>query len=601
MANTTQERVTGNTVIRVALAFLETRDTGCTRDAAGVTALAEIHARCVLKKKAKFTIQAPPDRTSNEMRGCHAESVMQNGNTAYSVDFDDAKCKGKAKDPTIYRANAHESNDDFGTSSEPPTAPQSYGGSIPRSPKLEPVLGSPSSATSCLHSKNVVNLPVNNNKVVMSINNTKTESATIPKEKPYAKDDTLNQAEATNMIYAQEGQLHFMSGSAASKLQTEETLKERYRLGSVCGHRDLRNRSLDLSFRTGQCETRHEFRRRQVQKPHLALPTDPSQTSLYSKTLSLITFPQYFLSISSTGLNIQEVVDSLLMARSRQSMPINPLHEIGNHGPGRTSQQIRHHCDALSNDDGLEGNGKNFQSPTYTGGNEMDTQRNTRSRIHYKLHGPRSCSASLCNHVDTLPAHVLQTRQTMTRKASLIISQGYGSYNMAQQQVLAAQNTGAEPSQAQDIPQNTADPSLEASNRSHEHFNGVLGEFLEGLTPSSVSRHASRKRSRQHTVRSRRTSSAPPSGSSKASSRAKQARIHGAAALSLLFRVLCFSHSQAGQTLAVAPESGSFWLQCHPISFPHHNNDTRYADDGEQEIKQSTPWLAIIDMEAMWQ
>ena len=577
-------------MIRTTPVSLETRDTGCMRDATSVTALAEVHAQCALKKKETGSTQAPSDRTSNDMWGCHVKPVMRSEYTASSFDFNDAKGKGKAKDPTIYRAEVHESNDGFDMNSEPPRTPQGYGGSNPRSHNLEAVLGSPSSATFCLHGKKAVPLPVNNiNPMVVSADNTRTESATISKEKPYAKDDTLNQREATNMIYVQGRPLQFMSGSAASKLRTLEPLTEGCHSGSVCGSRDLRNRSLDLSFCTGQFETRDDFLRRQIQMPHLALPTDPSQSSLYSKTLSPTTFPPCFFQISSTDLSFEEVVDSLLMAGSMQTTPSNPLHGMDSDSPCGTMQRVNHMCDAISNDDRMEGNGQNFQSPTNTGQNEIDTQRDIRFRIHYELHGPRSCPASLCNHVDTLRAHVLQTWQTMERNASFTISKSYGSYDMAQQQIFASRDIGAESSKAQNPPPSTTFPSLEASNQSHDYFNSVLDELLEGLTPSSGSRHTSRKKSRQHPPTSRRPSSAPLSGGSKASSRTTQTRVHGAAAVSLLLRMLCFSHGRfSQQTVAVAPEIGSFWLHCHPISLPfdsnannNNSNNARDSDGGD--------------------
>ena len=606
MANTAQERITGCTMIRAAPVFPETSDTACMPDAANVIALVEFHAQRVLKEKKRGTTRAPSDRTSTEMRDCQAKPAMGNVYTAFSSDVDVAKTKGKAKDPTIYGADAHESNEDFGTTSGQTTTWQGYGRRIPRSQNLDPVLVSQSSATMCLHGKNAVSHPVNNiHDVQMTLNNTHRESLTISEHSSCTEGDSLNQREATHAIDAKGKHLHCLSGSASSELQAIGPV--RYHSGSACGFRSC---SSNPSFITGQTETHDESLEPQIQITYLALPTDLSQTSLYSKTLSPLAFPSRLLSVSSISVSFEEVIDSLLVSVSIQ-MTTNPLHEMGNHCPRRTNQQIHHHCHALSNDDGMEGNGQSFHLPPSTGQEDNDTQRDLKFRFHHELHDPRSCSASLCNHVDTLRAHVLQTRQTMTGKASLIIYQGYGSYNMAQQRVLAGPGRGAEPSQAQDTPQSTADPSLEANNQSHDYFNSVPGEMLEGLTSSSVSRHTSRKRSRQHTIRSRRPSSAPPSSSSKNSSRATQTRVHGAAALSLLLRVLCLAHTQpAQQAVAVAPESGSLWLQCHPISLPldndnnnnnNNNNTNTNTNDDDDARDSSTSWLAIIDMEAMWE
>ena len=628
MANTAQESATGFSMIKAAPIFLETGDTGCMRDATSVTALADFHAQCSLKKKEKGTTQAPSDRTSNEMRGCHAKPMMGSGCAGFYFDFDDTEGKGKAKDPYIYRADARESNDDLGTNSQPPRTSQGYGGSIPRSHNMNPILPSSSSGILCLHSKNAVSYPVNNiNDVQMTLTNTNTEFLTISEHGPCTKDDTLNQREATNAIDTIRKPLHEKLRPSGSVLQTMELpiIKDQDDLVSLGGAGDLEDHSLDPSFQMKYFEARHES-----SGHHTRIP---SQASLPNPT-----YP--------ASLSFAKFQDSLLMSNSMQMMASSQRCSLAGDSPGRTRQQIHDYCDALSKDDGIEGNGQSFHSQPY-GQDCIDTQRDIIFRTHHSLHDPRSCSASLCNHVATLRAHVLQARQTMTREVSLTYID-YGSYTMAQQHVLAAQNKGAESSQAQDTPRSTADPSLEASNQSHDYFDGVLSEMLEGLTPSSVSRHNSRKRSRQDITRSRRPSSAPPSGSSKASSRATQARTHGVAAFSLLLRILCFSHSQAGQALAVAPESGSLWLQCHPISFPllkvvgsqppparcpashvnstvyrvysrgalreqsiypshhthtfqhpHHTNDARDSDDGEQQIKKSASWLAIIGMEAM--
>ena len=580
MENTAQERVTGNAIIRTAAVFLETRNTECMRDATSVAALAESHIDYLLRKKAQVTIQTPPDRPSNEMRGCHAAPMMGSGCAEFYFDFDDTEGKGKAKDPYIYRSDANES-DDLRTSSEPPRTPQGYGGSIPRSQNLDPILFSSSSGMLCLHSKNAVSYPVNKiNDVQMTLNSTNTEFLTISEHGPCTEDNTLDQREATNAIDTTRKPLHEKIRPSGSVLQTTELpmFKDRDDLVSLGGPGDLEDHSLDPSFQMKCSEARHESSGHHTRIPFQASLPNP-------------TYP--------AAVSFAKFRDSLLMSNSMQMMASSQRCSLAGRSRARTRQQIHYYCDTLSKDDGIEGNGQSFHSQPY-GQDYIDTERDVILRILYSVHDPRSCSASLCNHVDMLRAHVLQTRQTVIRKASFTIYIGSGSCTMAQQHVLAAQNKGVESSQAQDTPQSTADPSLEASNRSHDHFNGVPSEVLEGLTLSSISRHTSRKRSRQHITRSRRPSSAPPSGSSKASSRVTQAIIHRVAAFSLLLRILCFSHSQAGQALAVAPESGSLWLQCHPISFPHHTNDARDSDGSQQQTKQSASWLAIIGMEAMW-
>ena len=355
------------------------------------------------------------------------------------------------------------------------------------------------------------------------------ESATTPKHGPCTKDDTLNQREATNMIDAEGERLHFKSVSAVYELQTMELLRGGYPSGSACGPRDVKNLSSDPSFHFEHFETRDESLGHRIQIPYHAMQTDPSFTTLYSKTLSPTNLVLNTLPTSSAGLSLEAIIGSLLMSGSGTLplMTTSQPHKTKNHGPRRAKLNISYKCDALSKDDEVEGNGQCFHAQHYTAG-----ETSAISRIS-------------------------------------------DSYNTMQLQMLAAPNRGAELSQARETPQ--------------------------GISyPSSVSKSNSRRRSRQPITRLRRPSSAPPSGSSKASSRAVHGRIYGAAALSLLLRMLCLSHDQGREPVAVALESGSFWLQCHPISLPHITNDARDSDDREQAAVSMT-WLAVTDMEAMWE
>lgn len=557
MTNTALERGSWTTMIRAALVSLEIRTTGCMRGPAFVTDLSKTHAQGLPREKSRDASQAPLDRTSKEMRGYHAEPEMDSGYMAFSFDIDDAKGRGKAKDPTIHRADAYESNDDFCTNSDPPRTPKDYGGSNLCSRSPNAVLCSLSSATLCLHGNNAAPHPAhhiqlthdNTNTAFFAIskhghctnNNTLNQreatNAIDAKEKPLQKgpgpsgsdlhtmEKTFSHREATNMIDAQGEHLYFISGSAVLYMTP---LREGYHTGSACGLRELRTPS-DPSFSTSKFKTRDE-----------SLPYQPTPTDLSKTTLNSILR-------SPTGLSFEAVADSLLTFRFMQLMAAT-----GDHKPNGVRLQICFLCDVLSKFNGMEGNGQSFHS-----------QRHRGQDIRRALHDPRSCSASLRKYADCSRAHVLQRQQDKTWIADSAVARVRHTYHTAQMPILATPNKGAESSRAHHTPQTSALPSSKAGNPSRGHSNGVLGEFLESQTPSEVWRYTSRERSRQYTTATRQPSSASPWGSSKASLRAVHGRIHWTAALRQLLQILCLSYSQlAQQTATLTPKSRCFGAHC---------------------------------------
>ena len=834
MPNTAREKVTEDKLIRAAPVFLQKRDTRCLRDATSLTDLAKIHAQSVPRTKEKGVIQAPQDQVSHEMRDCYAESEMDSGYMAFSFDIDATMGKGKAEDPTIDRADAHQRNNEYRTDFEPPWIPKGYGATIPRLRNINPILvlspcgmlcahvlsanpyprpgvaslcteletksvhspcteddtltlnqreatnaidvnrgrlhqgrsyefrryrdrethyrcvaftdkasyhihgcpptvhsekcgrysgyqgpipseselqtmklptirdedysksltgsgdlekrlldptfhenpcktlreslshhtrvqshsslihttssaalssakirdsllvpdarpmmasgrqhllGAPteihtpflpderkatehrlpettlthpekshadpglggryttnSSDSSAeeprvLQSSSVMvprsvdlppslgsfssellcyfSIPISTTR--MSIDNENTESSAISKRGPCTRDNTPNQREATNMVDAQGEHLHCLPASAVLYMTP---LREDYHTGSACGPCEIRTPSSDPSYSTEQFETRDES------LLNYPIPPDSSKTTFYSKTLAPNSLPR-----SSTGLSF-EVADNLLTSGTMQLMTT-----MEKHSPNRMRQQIYYQYDAVSKIDGLEGNGQSFHPQRHRGENEVDLHHQITLRIRRPLHDPCSCSASLRRYADNPRAHVLQRQQKRTWVAASAVARADDSYDPAHMQILAGQERGAESSQTKHTPQISIFSTLKAGNPSRVHSTGVLGELLEGLTPSSVSRYTSRERSRQHVIRSRRPSSAPPLGSSKASLRAVRGRriaadkielcfermssntSFGAAALRLLLRILCFLHSQHDQqTATFAPK-----------------------------------------------